>query len=170
MLDHDRFIENAPDASHLCQFYSADDGASLAKNVATYIADGIANSSTVIVVCTEENKGAFCRELTKMGIDVQRRVGAIFLDAHDMLDQFMVDGYPDAARFEAHIGSLVRDAFVPNCGLRVYGEMVGVLWSAGQHSAALRLEQLWNTLQRDVPFRLYCGYPIDVLSEEFEIG
>jgi len=168
MVAYDPLIEDVPDASHLCQFYSADDGLSLAKNVARYIADGVAFRSNVIVVATEANKAAFCRELLAMGIDAKRQVGIVFLDADDMLAQFMVEGYPDPAYFEKNIGSLVRDAFVPDCGLRIYGEMVGVLWSAGRHSAAIRLEQLWNKLQRDVPFRLFCGYPIDVFSEEFE--
>jgi len=45
-----------------------------------------------------------------------------------------------------------------------------VLWESGQHSAAFRLRQLWDALQREIPFRLYCAYPIDVLSEGFEVG
>jgi hypothetical protein len=170
MLAYDPLIEDVPDASHLCQFYSADDGAVLAKNVARYIADGIALRSNVIVVATEENEAAFCRELLAIGINAKHQSSVVFLDAHDMLRQFMVAGYPDPAYFEKHIGALVREAFVPDCGLRIYGEMVGVLWADGRHSAAIRLEQLWNKLQRDVPFRLYCGYPIDVFGEDFETG
>jgi hypothetical protein len=73
-------------------------------------------------------------------------------------------------QFEEHIGSLVRETCAPGCGTRIYGEMVGILWGSGRHSAALRLEQLWNKLQRDVPFRLFCGYPIDVFADEFETG
>ncbi len=48
--------------------------------------------------------------------------------------------------------------------------MVGVLWTQGQSEAAAALEERWNELRRFVDFGLYCGYPLDVLSDEFQIG
>jgi hypothetical protein len=33
-----------------------------------------------------------------------------------------------------------------DCVIRAYGEMVDVLWQAGQTAAAIRLEMLWNQL------------------------
>jgi hypothetical protein len=43
--------------------------------------------------------------------------------------------------------------------VRVYGEMVALLWADGQVAAALELEDLWNELGRRLPFSLFCGYP-----------
>jgi hypothetical protein len=46
--------------------------------------------------------------------------------------------------------------------------MVGVLWKAGHFSAAVRLEELWNDLLQSSDVSLFCAYPIDVFSPEFQ--
>src|SRR5919109_1301881 len=72
----------------------------------------------------------------------------VFLDAEATLSRFMINGEPDGERFEQVVGEAIRGvrASAVQNGVRAYGEMVGVLWSAGQHSAAVRLEELWNQL------------------------
>jgi len=47
------------------------------------------------------------------------------------------------------------------------GEMVGVLWSGGQYSAAILLEEYWNRFMRSHEFKLFCGYPIDIFTDDF---
>jgi hypothetical protein len=47
--------------------------------------------------------------------------------------------------------------------------MVGLLWRAGQMSAAARLEAFWNKLMSANGFSLFCAYPIDVFGGEFQI-
>jgi hypothetical protein len=44
--------------------------------------------------------------------------------------------------------------------VRAYGEIVALLLHAGNTEAALDLERLWNGLQREVPFALFCAYPM----------
>lgn len=44
--------------------------------------------------------------------------------------------------------------------VRIYGEMVGILWDMGDVAGAMRLETLWNELRRKVPFALHCGYEL----------
>jgi anti-sigma regulatory factor (Ser/Thr protein kinase) len=44
-----------------------------------------------------------------------------------------------------------------------YGEMVALLWQAGNEAAALELETRWNALQADLGFALLCSYPRSVL-------
>jgi hypothetical protein len=46
----------------------------------------------------------------------------------------------------------------PRATIRAYGEMVDVLWKAGQTDAAITLEMLWNSLASKHPFSLLCGY------------
>jgi hypothetical protein len=48
--------------------------------------------------------------------------------------------------------------------------MVGLLWKAGEYTAAAHLEQLWNELLKQRDVSLFCAYPIDVLSPEFQAG
>ena len=51
----------------------------------------------------------------------------------------------------------------------MYGEMVGILWSQGHAVAAMRLEELWNELLRELPFSLLCGYLIDGGSDRTDL-
>ena len=84
------------------------------------------------------------------------------LDAETTLSSLLVDGEPDRDRFRSVIGALLSDVCsrYPG-GVSVYGEMVGLLWSEGRVAAAMRLEEFWNELQRELPFSLLCGYLID---------
>jgi MEDS: MEthanogen/methylotroph, DcmR Sensory domain len=124
------------------------------------------------VIATAEHSAAFTRKLAAAGIDVRaaRDTGRLVtLDAGETLAGFMVNGSPDRERFDATVGTTVRAlrARIPGGALRAYGEMVGLLWRAGEYAAAIKLEALWNALLRDEPIRLYCAYPIDVFGKEF---
>ena len=45
-----------------------------------------------------------------------------------------------------------------DCKLRIFGQMVDVLWREGQQDAAIHLERLWNQLAHKQSFSLLCGY------------
>jgi hypothetical protein len=45
-----------------------------------------------------------------------------------------------------------------DCTVRIFGQMVDVLWQRGEHHAAIRLEVLWNELAHTQAFSLLCGY------------
>ena len=158
-------------AGHLVQFHDADDRALIA-NVARYLAQALERGDVALVVGTQKHNEAFARALAERRIDVQAARGdarLILLDAHEALAGFMVAGMPDRDRFAATIGAAIHDACGRSCrrGARAYGEMVGILWQGRQYAAAIRLEALWNDLLQDAGFALFCGYPIDVLAEEF---
>jgi hypothetical protein len=95
-----------------------------------------------------------------------------FYPAQDTLEELSIAGEPDADRFEAVITEALRKARGTRAfrNVRAYGEMVGVLWSARQHASARRLEGFWNRLLISQRFDLYCAYPIDVFSDEFQLG
>ena len=44
--------------------------------------------------------------------------------------------------------------------VRVFGEMVALLWAAGHGDATLQLEALWHDLTKTYAFTLLCAYPI----------
>ena len=56
------------------------------------------------------------------------------------------------------IGGVIRDAVGTGRPVRAYGEMVALLWEAGDVLAAIDLETLWNELASELPFALYCAY------------
>ena len=84
------------------------------------------------------------------------------LDADTTLSSLLVDDEPDRDRFRSVIGTLLCDVCPRHPdGVSVYGEMVGLLWSERRVAAAMRLEEYWNELQRELPFSLLCGYHIE---------
>jgi MEDS: MEthanogen/methylotroph, DcmR Sensory domain len=50
--------------------------------------------------------------------------------------------------------------------VRVFGEMVALLWNEGNARGAVRLEDLWNNLAKKIPFTLLCAYPLKTFSRE----
>jgi MEDS: MEthanogen/methylotroph, DcmR Sensory domain len=75
---------------------------------------------------------------------------------------------PSAERFLEVVGSLIDDVAgrFPGQTIRVFGEMVDLLWQRGNERGAIALEELWNDLQRTRRFALLCGYRLDI----FDVG
>jgi len=116
----------------------------------------------VVVVVTGRHLAAVDVALTDAGIDPDRvRASGAYVarDAADMLGSFMIDGAPDRARFHAAAGVLLATTADGGRPVRVFGEMVALLWDRGQAQAAIELESLWNDLARVVRFSLLCAYP-----------
>jgi anti-sigma regulatory factor (Ser/Thr protein kinase) len=142
----------------LVQFYASDD--QLTEQVTDFILDG--NDAVAIVVATEAHRRSFARRLAAAGTSVggaQRSGSLVLLDAQATLDQFFDGSRSDPEDYDAVIGGLVRTATSAGRPVRIYGEMVALLWEAGLVNAALELEDLWNELGRRLPFTLLCGYP-----------
>ncbi len=155
-----------PAHAHVVQFYEADEQ-QLTVNVARYLIDGLDRGDGMLLIATERHRDQFICELIRRGriVEVAIRDGQlVILDSQTTLDKFLVGGEPDAARFHAVIGDAIRHVRASSGGLRAYGDMVGLLWSAGRHQAAIRLEELWDALVQAVGFELFCAYPIDVFS------
>jgi len=169
-LAHDELPHAAVAQEHFVQLYAAD-AKMLAVNVGAYILEGLRSDVPAVVIAGPENRAGILAELASRGMNPKKALADAsiqILDAQETLSRFMVEGYPDARLFDTIVGNLVRSTLARGCGLRAYGEMVGVLWSAGEAPAAIRLQQLWNKLRADFPFALFCGYAIDIFSEEFE--
>jgi len=156
---------------HLAEFYGTDYAAG-ARNVSSYLADGLKQGEAVLVLATPECKAAISRQLYYFGFnpksgDFNKRV--VFRDAARMLSKILVKGDPDWQLFkfilEDEVQRLRSTTQCPD--FRVYGEMVGILWTAQQFAAAIRLEEHWNRLLRSHKFKLFCGYPIDMLHGDF---
>jgi hypothetical protein len=164
-------LEQPQPEEHFIQLYGGDDRL-LARNVSRYLGEGLRRGDGLLVIATAEHRGSFVRQLREEAAYSRAVLEGrlVFLDAETTLARFMVDGEPDQGKFESVIGEAVAGvrARAVHTGIRAYGEMVGVLWQAGQIEAAVRLEQLWNQLIRRSDVSLYCAYPIDVLSPEFQ--
>jgi anti-sigma regulatory factor (Ser/Thr protein kinase) len=153
-------LAGADQQGHVVQFYAHD--GELAAGTGRYLAEALAAGCAVVVVATPAHWQAFESYLAGADVDIAAaradgRYQAI--DAAALLHRFTVAGEVDPASFEAEVGHVIRTAGAAGRPVRVYGEMVALLWAAGQLNAALELEGLWNDLAEDIPFGLYCGYP-----------
>jgi anti-sigma regulatory factor (Ser/Thr protein kinase) len=153
------------DGSHVVQFYDGDDD--LVTAVVEYIGDAVEAGEVAIVIATAAHRLAFEAELAARGIDL---AGArdehryVPLDAATTLAAFTRSGRIDETAFREVIGGLVHDAVAPGRPVRAYGEMVALLWEAGDVQSAIELETLWNELGCDFPFALFCAYPSELIS------
>jgi hypothetical protein len=172
MTSSDRFLEEAEQRAHYVQFYKADEPL-LNRNVGQYLWEGLLRGDGLLVIATPERKQSLTGHLRRLGVDVasamRERQLSIF-DAEETMARFMVDGEPDAGLFEQTMGEVLRlvKPRGADAGVRAYGEMVGVLWEAGQFERAIRVEEYWNNILAAGGITLFCGYPIDVFGKDVE--
>ena len=151
---------NAP--GHYVQFYETDDF--LLHSLEAFIQAGLDAGDACIMVATPAHRQALETRLTFGGYDLaaaHTRGDYLWLDAGEALARLMADGSPQPDRFVDIVGSLIVEAAEGDRHVRAFGEMVALLWAAGNTSAAIRLEELWNDLHHTArPFSLLCAYPM----------
>ncbi len=155
------------EGEHVVQFY--DDDADLIRAVGAYLIQTVSAGETAIVLATEAHRVAFEAELVGAGIDVGRAVQDgtfVSLDAAQTMSAFIDEGEIDPAAFQAVIGDLVRSAQRNGRSVRAYGEMVALLWEAGDVLGAIELEKLWNELGKELRFALWCAYHTQSMAGE----
>jgi anti-sigma regulatory factor (Ser/Thr protein kinase) len=150
---------------HVVQFYENEDD--LVSTAGAHLTDALGAGDAVIVVATAAHRDAFAGVIAEAGLDLAaaRASGSMLeFDAADMLARLMVDGAPDAAAFDAVVGGAVSRAGEGGRRVRVYGEMVALLWDADQVTAAIALEELWNRLRDQLSFSLLCAYGAELVA------
>jgi signal transduction histidine kinase len=151
----------AAEPEHFVQFYEAD--AFLISSLGGFIGAGLGAGDACIVVATAAHRDALEERLCTDGFDLdaaRARGLYVSMDAAELLSQFMFDGRPDASRFREVVGGIVAGATRGERRVRIFGEMVALLWAEEHYDAAIRLEELWNELHRTRPFTLFCAYPM----------
>jgi PAS domain S-box-containing protein len=155
---------------HLVQFYASD--AFLVQMVCAFLVPALRDGDAAIVAATAAHRHAFDSALEHAGIDVQAAVREgryVTFEASDLMSQFMVAGTPDATLFRDTVGAVMD--FASGDGgrtIRVYGEMVALLYDDGDVDSAVALEDLWNDLADRHAFELLCAYPMRLFSDELD--
>lgn len=146
---------------HDVQFY--EDEAFLIETVKAFVTEGLRGNEQVVLFATPEHqqalKHALQEELQDTEDPCERTVAILFMDAGDVLAKVMVNEWPDEALFMGTVGEFLKPLSQER-PLRVFGEMVALLWAQQKHRAALRLEELWNKLIEHQPLSLLCAYCI----------
>ena len=169
----DRILDWPAPGDHLVHFYQADKRALMA-DASRFLCEGLKRGDGLLAIATPERSEALRDGLDAHGADPRAAVREgrlLFLDARETLEDCLVDGQPDWERFESSIGGAMQEvAGAPDhAGIRMYGEMVDLLWGDGQTAAAVRVEEFWNLLLASRGGKLYCAYPIDVFGKEFHV-
>ena len=157
----DSFLARPAAGDHIVQFY--EDEQFLFDAVAHFTGAGLAAGEPVLIVATKPHRMAFAQVLRHNGCRIEDAVASgllTMLDAHEMLLRFMVGNELDAERFYSVLGAVIQSSRQgrSRARVRVFGEMVDLLWRGGNRAAAIRLEELWNELARLHSFTLLCAY------------
>ncbi|HLG73954.1 MAG TPA: ATP-binding protein [Chloroflexota bacterium] len=155
---------------HSVRFYAED--AFLVDGLAAFVGSALARGRAAVVIATPEHRQALRHALAERGLNAsvaQRQGRYVDLDARATLDAFMVDGWPDQARFEEVVGAVLASAAAAAGGRRervaAFGEMVALLCEDGLPGAALHLERLWNALAEKHSFHLHCAYRMGAFGD-----
>jgi anti-sigma regulatory factor (Ser/Thr protein kinase) len=145
---------------HAVSFYVHDQD--VVQELARFVTEGVRQEGRVLVLATYEHRKALVETLRPMGLDPNEPPVAgrlLLLDARATLRSFTTVSGLDRDRFLSVVGQRVRDAGADGAPVRVFGEMVGLLWEAGDVQGAIALEAMWNGLIAKLDFDLMCAYP-----------
>ena len=153
---------------HAVDLYS--DDAELLSHLTAYVADGLSQGETCLVVATPEHRAGLRRRLALAGLedaDGPTHAGRLLtLDADEVLRRFLRDDWPDPELFDLAVAEVLRTLVRRGARVRAFGEMVGILHARGLLLAALQLEKLWEQLQQELDFPLLCAYPLAGCPEQ----
>jgi hypothetical protein len=151
--------------AHLVLFHGSE--AELVAGVADFMGEGLAAGEGAVLVATGAHLAALAAALRSAGHDPARLV---MLDAGDALERILAGDHVDPTRFDELLGETSRAGLARASAprIRVYGEMVAVLWERGQVPLAMELEDRWNRALRGhpVPFTLLCGYGMPPIADD----
>jgi PAS domain S-box-containing protein len=158
------------ESEHFIHFYESDDF--LLDLLSELVGTDLAAGDSCIVIATKAHREGLEERLKANGLDLataHTQGKYISQDAAETLSKFMVDRLPDPDRFTEVVGSMIVQAGKDRRQVRIFGEMVALLWMEGNQAAALRLEALWNDLRHTPhPFSLFlfCAHSMPSFAGE----
>lgn len=155
------------ETEHFVQFYEAD--GFLLNSLTGFIGSALKSGHGAIVVATKAHRDGLDELLLENGLDLATASKSglyVSIDAAETLSAFMVKGLPEPQRFSDVIGGLVSQVSHGRTRVKAFGEMVALLWAEGNYTGAIRLEELWNDLQKSHSFSLFCAYPMNSFGGE----
>lgn len=149
------------EADHFVQFY--EDDAYLVESVGGFISTGLSADQCALVIGTDPHRQKFETVLRAEGVDleaVKARKQYVAVDASEWLSKFVFDGLVDGPRLKDLVAETISKMPHEGRPIRVFGEMVALLWAAGNVAGAIRLEELWGELIKIHSLMVFCAYPM----------
>jgi MEDS: MEthanogen/methylotroph, DcmR Sensory domain len=145
---------------HFVQIYESEEV--FMDILASFSSEALKEDHVAVVIATPAHRQELNERLMESGHDLaalQLQDRFISLDAEEMLRKFMANGWVDDEPFLQFVADILARATKDGRKVRVFGEMVTIMWSKGYFGAAVRLEHLWHRLCAENSFLLFCAYP-----------
>jgi len=160
----ERVVADAAPGDHIVQLYQDQDFLNYA--VCRFASAAFAKGEGLILVPTLTHWNAIRPRLEAEGLDVhaaQERGQLTVVDADELLPRFMRGAMPDAPVFNALFADVVRQARARGSyqTVRVWGEMVDVLWERDDVAASMNLEDLFDQLNKKLDMAIFCSFLMD---------
>jgi hypothetical protein len=152
---------------HVVQIH--EDNALFLDTLAEFASAGLVRGEAVVVIATPQHRYGLWKRLGKMDLDLVAAHSMdqlIVLDAEETMAKFMVEEWPNDVLFSEVSGGILNRATRNGRTVRVFGEMVAVMWRQGWGGAALKLEHLWADTSQKRDFSLFCAYPRTVFTKD----
>src|SRR5262249_20994203 len=145
----DQLVADPRPRDHIVQLYQ--ENAFLNRAVCRFVGAGLANGEGIILVSTAPHWSGFHAYLEDDGVNVsaaRKRSHGTLVAAGDILPRFMRHAMPVPDIFAGVFENVVAEA--RDAGgyhkVRVWGEMVNVLWERGDVDASMNLEDQFDQL------------------------
>lgn len=158
-------------ARHVVAVYDDDD--ELVSAGAAFLDEALVQGGAAAVIANAAHRPALDCALAARGHSLHALIASgryRSFDAAATLAEFMSGDRPDPAEFASAVGSVLDDLAPPGGPIRLFGEMVGLLWADGNLGAAIELETLWNDLGEQHAFELFCAYPMSSLETSTDLS
>jgi hypothetical protein len=144
---------------HGARFYENEE--SLADIVADFLEPALTGGNPAIIAADRTQRGAILHALMDRSVEVgklQHSGKLLLLDGDQTLSRFMIGGMPDRRRFAVTMSAAIaRAQRGRQRDVRMYTQLIDMLWKQGMLTAAVRLELFWNRLA-NARASVQCGY------------
>jgi len=157
-------LANPGPSGHIVQLYQ--DADFYGEAISHFAAEGLVRGESIIIVATGPNWANISGRLTSKGFipdELFRRGQLVLLDADRTLPKFLVGEMPDAKTFKGLAVATIEQARAGGKFPRVrwWGEMVNLLYIAGNQSGSTRLEELFDEVAHEQSISIFCSFLMD---------
>lgn len=145
---------------HVVQFYKSDEA--LIDTLQEFLGSGLRQGESVLVIASGAHLDSLEHRLRASGIDLAKARAAdryLPLDADRMFDLFMASGRFDRGGFFEIVGNALARCKAAAPRVRVFGELVALLWARKHYASALQLEDAWQVQAVRDQLSVLCSYP-----------
>jgi DNA-binding NarL/FixJ family response regulator len=152
-----------PPCRHAAGFYA--DEASMLDDFATFANRVLKDGTTLIVIGIGTRRNKLEQAVRARGVDVDRLTSEgrhRFLNVADAFSMYMVNGWPDEARFSKLVADVFEEAVACSTSrdrrVAAWGEGAPTLLRQGHAEAAIHVEEMWDRLASRYGIETLCGY------------